>query len=151
MHSINKLLFYCYYYITMARIYINLPVRDLTASTTFYQALGFTKNDQFSNENASAMVWDETLNVMLLTHDFMKWFLPTSRRIADANQTCQVLNALQCESKQAVDAFFDRAITAGATATIATYDHGFMYGRDFQDLDGHIWEVFWMDQTVPQA
>ena len=82
---------------------------------------------------------------MLLTHEFTKRFLPEGKAIADAHTTCQVLNALSMNSKSDVDVMFDKAISGGWKATIATQDHGFMYGRDFEDLDGHIWELFWMD------
>lgn len=129
----------------MAQIYINLPVADLSKATTFYEALWFIKNPAFSNDDASAMVYDETLSVMLLSYEFTKNFLPAWKTIADSKKTCEVLNALQFESREVVDEFFNKAISAGGKATIDAYDHGFMYGRDFEDLDGHIWEAFWMD------
>ncbi len=128
----------------MAKLYINLPVTDLLRATTFYEAIGFTKNTDFSNEDASAMIWDESLSVMLLTPGFCTNFLG-KKTISDAHTTTEVLNALELDSHEAVDAFFDKAITAGGKKTIETYDHGFMYGRDFEDPDGHIWEAFWMD------
>ncbi len=130
----------------MPSIYINLPVADLAASTAFYQALGFVKNDQFSNDKASGLAIDG-LHVMLLTHEFYTGFLPAHKTIADAHTTSAVLNAMECASKEEVDAFYDKAIAAGGKATILTQDHGFMYGRDFEDLDGHIWEMFWMDMS----
>ncbi len=130
----------------MAKLYINLPVVDLPKATIFYEALWFTKNPNFSDKNASAMAWDDSLSVMLLTHGFCANFLG-KKTISDAHKTTEVLNALELDSREAVDTFFDKAITAGGTKTIETYDHGFMYGRDFEDFDGHIWEVFWMDVT----
>jgi uncharacterized protein len=130
----------------MAQLYINLPVTDLARATAFYEALGFAKNTQFSNDDASAMVYDDTLSVMLLTHGFCANFLG-SKKIANAHETTEVLNALQLDSREAVDVFFEKAIAAGGKKTIETYDHGFMYGRDFEDLDGHIWEAFWMDAS----
>ena len=130
----------------MAHLYVNLPVVDLAKATVFYEALGFTKNPEFSNEDASAMIWDDTLSVMLLTHGFCGNFLG-SKKIANAHETTEVLNALVFDSREAVDVFFDKAIAAGGGKTIETYDHGSMYGRDFEDLDGHIWEGFWMDIT----
>ena len=134
------------------QIYINLPVSDLPKATAFYEALGFTKNEQFSNTDASAMNYDDNLSVMLLTHSFMKNFLPQGKSIADSHQTCEMLNAVQFDSKEQVDIFFDKAIAAGGKVTIPAYDHGFMYGRDFEDLDGHIREVFWMDVSqMPKA
>ena len=128
----------------MARIYINLATTDLTKATAFYEALGFTKNTELSNDAGSAMVWDDTLSVMLLTHGFFQGFIGT-RTISHSLISTEVLNALQFDSREAVDAFFEKAIAAGGTKTIETQDHGFMYGRDFTDLDGHIWEAFWMD------
>ena len=135
----------------MAKLYINLPVSNLPKATLFYEGLGFTKNQDFSNEDASAMIWDESLSVMLLTHGFCANFLG-HKTISDAHKTTEVLNALELDSREAVDTFFDKAIAAGGKKTIETYDHGFMYGRDFEDLDGHIWEVFWMDASqMPTA
>ena len=135
----------------MAQLYINLPVNDLPKATAFYEAIGFQKNADFSNEDASAMVWDDTLSVMLLTPVFCANFLG-SKKISNAHETTEVLNALQLDSREAVDTFFDKAIAAGGKKTIEAYDHGFMYGRDFEDPDGHIWEVFWMDASqMPQA
>lgn len=113
----------------------------------FYTGLGFTQNPQFSDEKASAMNWDDSLSVMLLTEDFFTRFLPAEKTIANAHQVTEVLNALQVESREEVDAFFEKAMTAGGKKTIDTYDYGFMYGRDFEDPDGHTWEVFWMDIT----
>lgn len=135
----------------MSKLFINLPVANLEASTIFYQALGFTKNDNFSDTHASCMIWDENIYVMLLTHEFTQGFLPNTKTIADAHTTCQVLNALSMNSKSDVDVMFNKAISAGGKATIATQDHGFMYGRDFEDLDGHIWELFWMDEAAAQG
>lgn len=135
----------------MSKIFVNLPVKSLTASTEFYQALGFIKNDNFSDTNASCMIWDDNIYVMLLTHEFTKGFLPEGKSIADSHKTCQVLNALSMNDKSDVDVIFEKAISAGGKATIATQDHGFMYGRDFEDLDGHIWEIFWMDETAAQG
>ena len=127
----------------MAQLYINLPVTDLAQSTAFYTALGFTLNAAFSNADASAMVYDDTLSVMLLTHGFCAGFLG-NKKISNAHETTEVLNALQLDSREAVDIFFDKAISAGGQKTIEAYDHGFMYGRDFEDLDGHIWELAYM-------
>jgi predicted lactoylglutathione lyase len=106
----------------MANLYINLPVADLAKATAFYEAIGFVKNPSFSNDDGSAMTWDETLSVMLLTHEFYTKFLPVGKVIA-SNTTSEVLNALQFDSKEAVDAFFDKAIAAGGTKTIDTQDH----------------------------
>jgi predicted lactoylglutathione lyase len=129
----------------MARLYINLPVENLQTSITFYQALGFVQNIDFSDEKAAAMTLDDSLSVMLLTRDFFVRFVPVGKIIADSHQATEVLNALELNSREEVDTLFDKAITAGGKKTVDTYDYGFMYGRDFEDPDGHIWEVFWMD------
>lgn len=135
----------------MSKIYINLPITDLPKATAFYEAIGFTKNAQFSNNDASGMVYDDNLSVMLLTHTFTKTFLPAHKVIADSHATCEVLNALKLDSKEAVDAFVKKAIDARGKITLE-YDHGFMYWKDFEDLDGHIWEIFWMDVTqMPES
>jgi uncharacterized protein len=106
---------------------------------------------QYSNNKASGMERNSHIKVMLLTHDFYQTFLPAHKQIADAHHTSAVLNALEFPDKEAVDIFFNKAIAAGGKKTIETQDHGFMYGRDFEDLDGHIWEAFWMDMSqVPQ-
>ena len=131
----------------MAQLYINLPVIDLAKATDFYTALWFEKNVQFSNDQASAMIYDDTLSVMLLSHGFYEGFLPPGKLIADSHTTAEVLNAIQFESREAVDIFVDKAIASGGKKTIDAYDHGFMYGRDFEDPDGHIWEAFWMDAS----
>jgi len=96
----------------MAKLYINLPVSDLPRATAFYEAIGFTKNQDFSNEDASAMVWDDTLSVMLLTPGFCANFLG-KKTISDAHTTTEVLNALEFDSREAVDTFFEKAIQAG--------------------------------------
>lgn len=93
------------------------------------------------------MTYGTDFSVMLLSRDFFSGFLPAHKTIADGHKTTEVLNAVELDSREAVDAIFEKAIVAGGKKTIESYDHGFMYGRDFEDLDGHIWEVFWMDAT----
>ena len=130
-------------------IFINLPVADLARSTAFYEAAGFEKNPKFSNEVASGMVWSDTIHVMLLTHDFWKTF--TSKAIPDANEVAQVLLCLSLDSKEEVDAIVNDASGAGGKADpTPTQDMGFMYGRSFEDPDGHIWEVMWMDAVAAE-
>lgn len=131
------------------KIFINLPVTDLAKSTAFYKTIGFAQNMQFSNQDASGMAFDDTIHVMLLTHGFAKTFLP-HKEIADSQKTCEVLNALSFDSREAVDNFVATALAAGANEFRPAYDHGFMYGRDFEDLDGHIREIFWMDPSNVQ-
>lgn len=135
----------------MSHIFINLPVTDLDKAIGFYEAIGFKKNPQFSNEQGAAVAYDDNLVVMLLTHGFAQSFLPSHKTVADSHKTCEVLNALQFDNKEAVDSFVDKALAAWGKATIPAYDHGFMYGRDFEDTDGHIWEAFWMNPDgMPQ-
>lgn len=129
----------------MARmIFLNLPVTDLQRSVAFYEGIGATKNPRFSNEQAACMVLSDTIFVMLLTHDFYSGF--TSKPIADAHAVSQALICVSEDSREAVDATVARAgATGGRTDPGPTQDHGFMYGRSFEDPDGHHWEVMWMD------
>lgn len=131
-------------------IFVNLPVTDLKRSMAFYEAVGFTNNPQFTNDQAAAMVWSDTIHVMLLTHDFWKTF--TDRAIPDAHQSAQVFLCLSQDSRAAVDAIVAKAGAAGGKAEpTPTQDHGFMYGSSFEDPDGHIWENVWMNMAaVPE-
>jgi predicted lactoylglutathione lyase len=131
-------------------IFVNLPVADLDGATAFYEAIGARKNERFSDHTASGMVISDTIHVMLLTHDKFRQFTP--RRIADARETTEVLICLSEESRAAVDATVEKAASAGGRADPAPkQDYGFMYGRSFEDLDGHIWEVMWMDMAAAEA
>ncbi len=131
-------------------IFVNLPVTDLDRSEAFYAAVGFTKNPQFSNDKAISMVWSETIHVMLLSHEFWKTF--TSKTIPDAATTAQVLLCLSFESKDAIDEAVEAAGNAGGLIDpTPVQDMGFMYGRSFEDPDGHIWETMWMDMAAAQA
>ena len=125
-------------------IFVNLPVADLERATSFYQALGASKNEQFCDGTASCMVFSDTIHVMLLTHEKFRQFTP--KPIADARNSTVVLICISSDSRDGVDAVIDRAGTAGGrTDPGPKQDHGFMYGRSFEDPDGHIWEVVWMD------
>jgi len=131
-------------------IFVNLPVTDLERATAFYEAVGATKNAQFSDHTASCMVLSETIHVMLLTHDKFRQFTP--KAIADAKTTSEVLICLSAESREAVDATIDKAGASGGRMDPGpTQDYGFMYGRSFEDLDGHMWEVMWMDLEAAMA
>lgn len=131
-------------------IFVNLPVTDLARSNAFYEAVGATKNPQFSDHTATCMVFSETIHAMLLTHDKFRQF--TTRPIADATKTAQVLLCLSAESRAEVDDLVAKATAAGgAPDPTPTQDFGFMYGRSFEDPDGHIWEVMWMDVAAAQA
>lgn len=125
------------------QIFVNLPVRDLGASMTFFSALGFTFNPQFTDDTAACMVISDTIYAMLLTHDKFRQF--TKKDIADATTTTEVLTALSVDSKDAVDKMVDAAIGAGGTEPRDSMDYGFMFQRAFDDLDGHTWEIIWMD------
>lgn len=131
-------------------IFVNLPVADLARATSFYEAVGAVRNPQFSDNTASCMVFSETIHAMLLTHDKFRQFTP--RPIADARKATQVLICISAESREAVDSAVDAAAAHGGTADPGPrQDHGFMYGRSFEDPDGHIWEVMWMDAEAARA
>lgn len=132
------------------QIFVNMHVKDLAKSKAFFEQLGYRFNPQFTDENAACLVISDTIYAMLLTTGQMERFVPKGKTIADAHKTTETLLALSCDSKDAVNAMFDKAIAAGATETRATEDHGFMYGRSFNDLDGHIWELFWFDPSALQ-
>ena len=131
-------------------IFVNLPVKDLAAATRFYKAIGCEQNMQFSNEQAAMMVWSDTISFMLLTHEYFGTF--TSKRIPDAQQTCQVLLCLSRDSREDVDAITKAAAAAGGKADVRPpIDMGFMYNRAFQDPDGHVFEPVWMDMAAMNA
>ena len=128
-------------------IFVDLPVRNLPASTAFYVALGGEVNPQFSNEQASSVMFSEAIGVMLLTHDHYRQF--TQRPIGDARRESQALLALSVDSRDAVDATLTRAIAAGGRADPnSVQDHGFMFGRSVEDPDGNVWEIMWMDAAA---
>ena len=131
-------------------IFVNLPVIDLEASKRFYAALGARNEPKFSNEQAAMMVLSDTISVMLLTHDFYKTFTP--KRIADAHESSQVLLCLSCESTDEVDRMVESASGAGGKADPGPKQDmgGMMYGRSFEDPDGHHWEVMWMDASAAE-
>ncbi|WP_420963203.1 VOC family protein [Brucella sp. IR073] len=131
-------------------IFVNLPVKDLAAATRFYEAIGCTKNPQFSDEKASSMMWSDTIIFMLLKEEFFATF--TTKPIADAHEATGVLIALSCDSREAVDRITEAAADAGGKADPrAPQDLGFMYGRSFEDLDGHVFEPVWMDMSAAPA
>ena len=128
-------------------IFVNLPVTDLARSMAFYEAVGFTNNPQFTNDQAAAMQWSDEIAVMLLTHDFWKTF--TDRAIPNAHESAQVFLCLSHDSRAEVDAIVARAGAAGGRSEpTPTQDHGFMYGSSFEDPDGHIWENVYMDMAA---
>lgn len=133
------------------RIFVNMHVKDLAKSKVFFEKLGYHFNPQFTDENAACLVISDTIFCMLLTTGHMERFVPKGKTIADATKTTETLLALSTDSKDAVNALFDKAIAAGGTEARPTEDHGFMYGRSFNDPDGHIWEMFWFDPTALQG
>lgn len=130
-------------------IFVNLPVANVAKATAFYEAIGFEKNPQFSNEQASCMVWSDAIHVMLLDHGFYQTF--TTKEIADTRKTSAALIALSRDSRAEVDAITDAAIAAGGRETREKQDMGFMYGRAFEDLDGHTFEPMYMDMEAAAA
>jgi predicted lactoylglutathione lyase len=129
-------------------IFVNLACQDLRRSKAFFEALGFSFNPQFTNDDAACLVISDRIYAMLHTPASFRRF--TSKDIADAHKTSEALLALQVESKETVDAFLEKALAAGGRQSREPQDHGFMYERAFEDLDGHIWEIFWMDvQAAP--
>ena len=128
------------------QIFVNLPVRDLKKATAFYTALGAARNPQFSDDTASCMVFSDTIFVMLLTHE--KWKVFTKKSIADAQRESEVMLAMSAESRKAVDQITDAAGASGGKADVnPKQDHGFMYGRSFEDVDGHVWESMFVDMS----
>lgn len=127
-------------------IFVSLPVTDLNVSMSFYKSLGFVNNPGFTDDTAACMVWSETINVMLLTH--AKWRTFTTRPIPPATSS-EVSLAVTRDSREAVDAMNAAAAANGGTGDInPVQDHGFMYGRDMADPDGHIWGAMWMDPAA---
>jgi predicted lactoylglutathione lyase len=136
----------------MARkIFVNLPIKNMERSQAFFRSLGFTFNPQFTNEQGACMVISEDIFTMLLVEPFFQTF--TKKKISDAKTATEVLVCLSCESREEVDTLVKKALAAGATAPNQPQDHGFMYAHGFEDLDGHIWELAWMDPNAapPQA
>ena len=125
-------------------IFVNLPVKDLKKSRTFFTKLGYTFNEQFSNDSAACLVISDTIYSMLVTEPMFKGFIGINGQISDAHKSTETITSLSMESRHAVDAIVDKAIGAGATTPVPAVDHGFMYERGFKDLDGHMWSYFFM-------
>jgi len=128
------------------KIFVNLPVKDLSKSMDFFKKLGFSFNPQFTDETAACMVVSEDIYTMLLTHAKFGEF--TKKKIADATKTTEVLTCLSMDTRGEVDTLVDTALGAGASEAREPMDYGFMYGRSFNDLDGHIWEIIHMDPSA---
>ena len=130
------------------KIFVNLPVKDLKKSMAFFTAIGFKNNPQFTDDTAACMVVSEEIYFMLLTHPKFKAFTP--KEIADATKTTEVLTALSCDKREQVDEYVKKAVAAGGSTYNEPKDYGFMYSHGFQDPDGHIFEVFFMDESHVQ-
>ena len=128
------------------QIFVNLPVGNLPRSRAFFESLGLHFEPKFSNDQGACLVVGDNIFAMLLANDFFKTF--TAKPIADATRSTEVLICLSCESRAEVDALVQKALAAGGTAPRAPQDHGFMYGHGFEDLDGHIWELVYMDPNA---
>ena len=128
------------------QIFVNLPIKDLARSRAFFEALGLGFNPKFSNEQGACLEIGENIFAMLLTEPFFQGF--TKKPISDAHQSTEVLLALSMGSRAEVEAVVRKAVAAGATTPNPPVDHGFMFQHGFADLDGHQWEVFWMDATA---
>jgi len=129
----------------MRMIFVNLPVKSITASRAFFSALGFAFNEDFSNETAGCMVVEQNIFVMLLEHARFKDFITGD--ISDATKATEVLTCLSADSREAVDDMLAKALAAGGKPWKPIMDMGAMYGASFQDLDGHVWEVMYMDMS----
>jgi predicted lactoylglutathione lyase len=134
---------------TSRKLFVNLPVSDLQRSIDFFETLGFTFNTQFTDATATCMLVGEDAYFMLLTPEKFRSF--SRRPTADARKETGVLIAISAESRSEVDRLADQALAAGGSPATDAQDHGFMYARTFYDLDGHHWEVFWMDPAVVQG
>jgi uncharacterized protein len=128
------------------QIFVNLPVKDLNKSIEFFTKLGYKFNPKFTDENATCMIVADNIFVMLLVEKFFKTFTP--KEICDTSKSAEVLVALSFESRAAVDEMVRKAIAAGGTTYKEPNDMGFMYQHGFQDLDGHIWEIFFMEPSA---
>ena len=129
-------------------MFVNLPVHDLKKSIEFFAKLGFTFNPQFTDDTATCMIIGEDSFVMLLTRDKFKTFTP--KEICDATKSTEVLVCLSLDSRESVNDMVRKAVGGGGTTYNKPQDHGFMYGHGFQDLDGHIWELIYMETSAIQ-
>lgn len=128
-------------------IFVNLPVNDLAAATRFYAALGCERNPQFSDDNASSMVWSDTVTFQLLKRDYFSTFI--SKPVADAKASCEMLMALSCDTRDGVDTLAKAGERAGGDPGVREpLDMGFMYNRAIEDPDGHVIELVWMDMSA---
>ena len=128
------------------KIFVNLPVKNLNKTIEFFTKLGFKFNPQFTDENATCMIVGEDIFVMLLVEKFFKTF--TKKEICDTSKNTEVIVALSVEGREKVDKMINKAIEAGGRESREPQDHGWMYGRSFEDINGHIWEIIYMDESA---
>jgi hypothetical protein len=128
-------------------IFVNLPIKDLPRSVRFFESLGYTFNPQFTDENATCLILGENLFAMLLVEPYFRTFI--EKDVSDAHRATEVLLAVPLDSREAVDALMAKALAAGAREPRPAQDLGFMYQRSYEDLDGHLWEVFHMSEMPP--
>lgn len=132
------------------KIFVNLPVKDLDRSVDFFTKLGYTFNPMFTNENATSMIISEDIYIMLLVEKFFQGF--TKQEICDATKATEAIICLSADSREEVDELIKKAVAAGATTPLEPQDMGFMYSHGYKDLDGHLWEVAYMDMSqLPQS
>lgn len=132
--------------IMTTKIFVNLPVKDLNKTIGFFTKLGFTFNPQFTDENATCMIVGEDIFIMLLVEKFFRTF--TKKEICDTTKDTEAIVALSAESREKVDQMINKAIEAGGKESREPQDYGWMYGRSFQDIDGHLWEIMYMDESA---
>lgn len=130
------------------KIFVNLPVKNLSKSMEFFSRLGYSFNDQFTDQNAACMIISDDIYVMLLMEEFFRNF--TDKDLTDTSKSTEVILALSADTRGEVDEFMRKVISAGGSEPREPQDHGFMYQRSFQDIDGHLWEIFYMDPTHVQ-
>jgi predicted lactoylglutathione lyase len=128
------------------KIFVNLPAKDLNKTIEFFTKLGFTFNPQFTDENATCMIIGDDIFIMLLVEKFFKTF--TKKGICDTTKDTEVIVALSAESREKVDQMINKVIEAGGKESREPQDYGWMYGRSFQDIDGHLWEIIYMDESA---
>ncbi len=126
------------------KIFLNLPVKDLNKTIEFFTKLGFSFDPQFTDENATCMIVGEDMFIMLLVEKFFKTF--TKKEICDTAQNTEMMVALSAESREKVDQMINKVVEAGGTEYREPQDHGWMYERSFEDINGHIWEILYMDE-----
>ena len=130
----------------ITNIFVNLPVKDLNKTVEFFTKLGFTFNPQFTDENATCMIVGKDIFVMLLVEKFFKTF--TKKEISDTTKNTEAIVALSAQSREEVDQMMDKVLGAGGGEARDPQDHGWMYGRSFEDINGHLWEIFYMDESA---